>query len=108
MSIHHNFDEELTLNVPVDASEAKEQRWKEFARHETDSGSAEVQIALATGRIVQISKHLEKHKKDKHSHRGLLKLVNHRKRMLEYLQSESMSRYLHVVHALGLRARKTH
>lgn len=74
-----------------------------FKRHEGDTGSAEVQIALLTARIQQLTEHLQKHRKDHHSRRGLLKMVGQRRRMLNYLRSTDVERYRKVVEDLGLR-----
>ena len=74
-----------------------------FKRHETDTGSPEVQIALLTARIEYLSSHLQEHRKDHHSRRGLLKMVGKRRRLLNYLQSTDLSRYRKVLQELGLR-----
>ena len=73
-----------------------------FEAHEGDTGSPEIQIALLTERITQLSKHLEQFKKDKHSRRGLLAMVNKRRRLLAYLQRKDEVRYDAVVKKLGL------
>ncbi|WP_367114941.1 30S ribosomal protein S15, partial [Veillonella sp.] len=67
-------------------TEAKQAIIKEFAVHEGDTGSPEVQIAILTNRIVYLTEHLKEHKKDHHSRRGLLKLVGQRRNMLDYLR----------------------
>jgi len=72
-------------------------------RHETDTGSPEVQIALLTERINQLTEHLAAHKKDIHSRRGLLKMVGQRRRLLSYLQQTDLPRYRQLVESLGLR-----
>jgi small subunit ribosomal protein S15 len=74
-----------------------------FKQHDGDTGSAEVQIALLTARIEQLTEHLQKHRKDHHSRRGLLIMVGQRRRMLNYLRSKDPDRYRTVVQALGLR-----
>ena len=74
-----------------------------FAKHATDTGSPEVQIALLTQRINGLSDHFKAHHKDHHSRRGLLKLVGQRRRMLEYLRSSSEDRYKSLIGELGLR-----
>jgi len=74
-----------------------------FRRHETDTGSPEVQIALITKRIVYLVEHFKTHSKDHHSRRGLLKLVGKRRRLLDYLKSRDVERYRKVVADLGLR-----
>ncbi|MGD9518700.1 MAG: 30S ribosomal protein S15 [Armatimonadota bacterium] len=74
-----------------------------FQQHDGDTGSAEVQIALLTARVQQLTEHLQAHRKDHHSRRGLLKLVGQRRRLLNYLRAKSPERYQAVVEALGLR-----
>jgi small subunit ribosomal protein S15 len=71
--------------------------------HETDSGSADVQIAMLTNRIRQLQGHLEKHKQDNHSRRGLLIMVGKRRRLLNYLARSDHERYLDLISRLGLR-----
>ena len=71
--------------------------------HETDTGSSEVQIALLTERINQLTSHFENHAKDHHSRRGLLKLVSQRRRLLNYLRGVSPDRYRALIRKLGLR-----
>ncbi|MBI4550981.1 MAG: 30S ribosomal protein S15 [Candidatus Latescibacteria bacterium] len=72
-------------------------------RHETDTGSSEVQIALLTARINELTEHFKTHKKDFHSLRGLLKIVGHRRRLLAYLRRHNIERYRALVAQLGLR-----
>jgi small subunit ribosomal protein S15 len=72
-------------------------------RHQSDTGSPEVQIALLTERIAQLTEHLAAHKKDIHSRRGLLKMVSQRRRLLSYLQRTDLQRYRQLVDTLGLR-----
>ena len=74
----------------------------EFEVHEGDTGSPEVQIALLTERITQLSEHLKSFEKDKHSRRGLLAMVNKRRRLLAYLQKEDEVRYDAVIKKLNL------
>ncbi len=74
-----------------------------FARSEGDTGSPEVQVALLTARIVSLSSHLETHKKDNHSRRGLLKMIGARKKLLAYLKNKDINRYRELIAALGLR-----
>jgi small subunit ribosomal protein S15 len=76
---------------------------EKFARAKGDTGSPEVQVALLTNRINSLSPHFEQHKKDNHSRRGLLKLVNQRRQMLDYLKQEDESRYAKLIAELGLR-----
>ncbi|MGB9619790.1 MAG: 30S ribosomal protein S15 [Armatimonadota bacterium] len=75
----------------------------EFRQHEKDTGSPEVQIALLTARINQLTEHLKEHKKDHHSRRGLLMMVGQRRRLLNYLSTKDIARYRDVVARLGLR-----
>lgn len=74
-----------------------------FATKEGDTGSPAVQIALLTGRIEYLTKHLQLHKKDHHSRRGLLKLVGQRRRLLNYLRGRDIERYRALLGELGLR-----
>ena len=76
---------------------------EKFKRNDTDTGSAEVQIALMTTRINQLQEHFAAHKKDHHSRQGLLKLVGRRRRMLRYLRNEDVERYRALIKELGLR-----
>lgn len=71
--------------------------------HEHDTGSPEVQVALLTERINQLTGHFKVHQKDHHSRRGLLKMVGKRRRLLEYLKSKNMERYQSLINELGLR-----
>lgn len=74
-----------------------------YARHEKDTGSPEVQIALLTTRILQLTEHLRTHKHDQHSRRGLLKLVGQRRRHLKYLSKTNPDSYREILQRLGLR-----
>ncbi len=74
-----------------------------FERHEGDTGSPEVQVALLTERINQLNEHLQTHKKDHHSRRGLLLMVGQRRNMLNYLRSKDIERYRALIAELGLR-----
>lgn len=76
---------------------------KSFMLHEGDTGSPEVQVAILTERIGGLTEHLKVHKKDKHSRRGLIKMVNERRRHLNYLQEHHRERYKTLVEKLGLR-----
>lgn len=76
---------------------------KEHARGEGDTGSPEVQIAILTERISNLTEHMKSHKQDFHSRRGLLMLVGRRRRMLDYLKKKDLGRYQAIVKALGLR-----
>ena len=85
------------------SKDEKEEIIRKFQVHEKDSGSPEVQIALLTERIKQLTGHFQVHKKDYHSRRGLLKLVGQRRRLLDYLKSKRIEKYREVVKELGLR-----
>jgi small subunit ribosomal protein S15 len=76
---------------------------EEFRTHEKDTGSPEVQIALLTTRINDLNEHLQTHKKDFHSRRGLLRMVGHRRALLNYLRELDVERYRVVIDKLGLR-----
>ncbi|NOX38520.1 MAG: 30S ribosomal protein S15 [Calditrichaeota bacterium] len=76
---------------------------KKFGTNPKDSGRTEVQIALLTHRILQLTEHLKTHRKDHHSRRGLLKLVGQRRRLLNYLARKDIERYRAIINALGLR-----
>jgi small subunit ribosomal protein S15 len=76
---------------------------RNFRRHETDTGSPEVQIALLSERIANLTEHFKTHKKDHHSRRGLLHLVSLRRRLLSYLRREDTDRYKKIIGQLGLR-----
>ncbi|MFP4640306.1 MAG: 30S ribosomal protein S15 [Guyparkeria sp.] len=75
----------------------------EFGKDANDTGSPEVQVALLTQRIQHLTEHFATHKQDHHSRRGLLKLVNQRRKMLDYLKSKSLTRYQELIAKLGLR-----
>lgn len=83
--------------------ERKQEIIKQFRIHEKDTGSPEVQIAILTERIKLLTEHLQRHKKDKHSRRGLIKLVNERRRHLNYLMKYHKERYLRIIEKLGLK-----
>ena len=84
-------------------TEAKLAVIKEYATHEGDTGSPEVQVAILTSRIQYLTEHLKEHKKDHHSRRGLLKLVGQRRNMLDYLRRKEIERYRSLIERLGLR-----
>ncbi|HHY98123.1 MAG TPA: 30S ribosomal protein S15 [Firmicutes bacterium] len=84
-------------------SEEKQKLITEFRLHETDTGSPEVQIAILTQRINDLTEHLRVHTKDHHSRRGLLKMVGHRRRLLNYLRDRDIERYRALIDRLGLR-----
>ena len=75
----------------------------EYATHEGDTGSPEVQVALLTKRINDLTEHLKIHKKDHHSRRGLLMMVGHRRNLLNYLQKNDIERYRSLIARLGIR-----
>ncbi|MDX2340826.1 30S ribosomal protein S15 [Micrococcus sp. M4NT] len=81
----------------------KQQIIKEFATHEGDTGSPEVQIAVLSRRIKDLTEHLKDHKHDHHTRRGLMALVGRRRRMLGYLQKVDIERYRALIERLGLR-----
>lgn len=83
--------------------EAKRKVIEKYKLHETDTGSPEVQIAILTERINELSRHLQTHKKDHHSRRGLYKMIGRRRGLLNYLQSKDMERYRKLIDQLGLR-----
>ena len=83
--------------------ERKNELMAEYATHEGDTGSPEVQIALLSERIKDLTEHLKTHKKDHHSRRGLLKMVGHRRSLLNYLKKIDIERYRSIVSRLGLR-----
>jgi small subunit ribosomal protein S15 len=81
----------------------KDEIIKAFARHEGDTGSPEVQVAILTDRIRHLTEHLKTHKHDQHSRRGLLKLVGQRRRHLRYLSNKNPESYRELLQRLGLR-----
>lgn len=85
--------------------EVKQEVIEQYKRHDTDTGSPEVQIALLTTRIEHLNRHLQEHRKDHHSRRGLLKMVGQRRRLLNYLRSHDAARHRAVAEKLGLRVR---
>ena len=84
-------------------ADAKAKIVSEYARSENDTGSPEVQIALLTGRIQHLTDHFKTHKGDHHSRRGLLKMVNQRRSLLDYLRKKDIERYRDLISRLGLR-----
>lgn len=85
------------------ATEQKQEIIDQFKKHENDTGSPEVQIAILTNRINYLTEHLKEHKKDHHSRRGLLQMVGQRRRLLNYLKKKEFSRYRTIIEKLGLR-----
>jgi len=88
--------------MPLDKA-TKEQIIKDFGREENDTGSPEVQIALLSARITQLTDHLKTHSHDEHSRRGLLKLVGQRRRQLKYIAKKDPETYRDLLKRLGLR-----
>ncbi len=84
-------------------TERKQEVIKKFSREENDTGSPEVQVAILTERISNLSDHMKTHRKDFHSRRGLLTMVSQRRRLLKYVQTKDMKRYQNLIQALGLR-----
>jgi len=84
-------------------AEKKQELIKEFATSEGDTGSPEVQVSILTTRILNLTEHFKSHKKDNHSRRGLLMLVNKRRSLLSYLKSKDETRYQSLIKRLGLR-----
>jgi len=84
-------------------TERKQEIIGKYKRHEGDTGSPEVQVALLTERITYLTDHFKTHKKDHHSRRGLLKMVGQRRRLLDYLIKQDVERYRTIIKALGLR-----
>ena len=85
------------------AKETKEQILQNFRTHESDTGSPQIQVALLTQRINELTEHFKIHKKDNHSRRGLLKMVSQRRSLLDYLKRKDIDQYHTVVEKLGLR-----
>ena len=83
--------------------EVKDRIIEESRLHDHDTGSPEVQVALLTHRITELTEHFKIHKKDHHSRRGLLKLVGRRRRLLDYLKSQDFERYRTTIERLGIR-----
>jgi small subunit ribosomal protein S15 len=88
--------------VPLDAA-VKQQIMSEYATVEGDTGSPEVQVALLSRRIADLTEHMKQHKHDFHTQRGLLQLVGRRRRLLRYLESTDVQRYRSLIERLGLR-----
>ncbi len=84
-------------------TEAKTAIMAEFKLHDSDTGSPEVQVALLTTRIKEITEHLKIHKKDYHTRRGLLKLIGQRRRLLDYIMKKDIARYRKLIKTLELR-----
>ncbi|MCQ8184895.1 30S ribosomal protein S15 [Parvularcula maris] len=84
-------------------AERKETLLKEYAVKDGDTGSPEVQVAILTERINNLTEHFKEHKKDNHSRRGLLKMVSHRRKLLDYVKGKDEERYQGLISRLGLR-----
>jgi small subunit ribosomal protein S15 len=84
-------------------SEVKGKIISEYRTHDTDTGSPEVQVALLTSRITELTDHFKTHTKDHHSRRGLLKLVGQRRRLLDYLKGKDVEKYRSTIERLGIR-----
>jgi small subunit ribosomal protein S15 len=91
------------VRVELLDAQVKQQIVEEYRLHDKDTGSSEVQIALLTSRINELTEHLRSHKHDYHSQRGLMKLVGQRRRLLEYVNREDVSRYRSLIKRLNLR-----
>lgn len=85
------------------STEEKSKIVTEFARGDGDTGSPEVQVALLSARISELTEHFGEHKKDHHSRQGLLKMVNKRRKLLDYLKAKDQDRYRELISRLGLR-----
>jgi small subunit ribosomal protein S15 len=100
MHTREKCKEEFAL---AQTTEVKQQIINDYRLHESDTGSPEVQIAILTGRITELTEHFKTHAKDHHSRRGLLKLVGRRRRLLDYLKGKDLARYRKTIERLGLR-----
>ena len=85
------------------SSESKSKIVADYARGENDTGSPEVQVALLSARIAELTEHFGEHKKDHHSRQGLLKMINKRRKLLDYLKERHLGRYRELITRLGLR-----
>ena len=85
------------------SSENKSSIIQDYSRGEADTGSPEVQVALLSARISELTEHFGEHKKDHHSRQGLLKMVNKRRKLLDYIKSKDNARYRELISRLGLR-----
>jgi len=84
-------------------ADRKQELVKEYATNKDDTGSPEVQVAILTERIVNLTEHFKSHKKDNHSRRGLLKMVSQRRRLLDYVKGTDEERYKTLIQRLGIR-----
>jgi len=94
---------ERERNIMSKRENANRETVDKFCRHDKDTGSSEVQIALLTDRLSNLSEHFKKHPQDKHSMRGLLGVVSKRKKLIQYLRGEDLPRYRRVISDLGIR-----
>lgn len=85
------------------SAQDKQKIVEEYRRSDNDTGSPEVQVALMTARIVELTEHFKEHKKDHHSRQGLIRLVNSRRKLLDYLKGKDADRYRDLIQKLGLR-----
>jgi len=85
------------------AKETKERIVTDYKTHGSDTGSSQVQVALLTQRINELTEHFKVHKKDNHSRRGLLKMVSRRRKLLDYLKQRNIEQYHQIIEKLGLR-----
>ncbi len=92
-----------TLNTMALLQKRKQELISEYQVHETDTGSADLQVAMLTDRITQLSTHLQTNKKDYSSRRGLLRMIGRRKRLLSYIQKQDAGRYRALITRLGIR-----
>jgi small subunit ribosomal protein S15 len=93
----------IKKEIAVLGTERKQEIINQYKRHEGDTGSPEVQVAILTERITYLTDHFKTHKKDHHSRRGLLKMVGQRRRLLNYLVAQDVERYRTLIKSLGLR-----
>ena len=100
---HGETTENARRKRPLISGATKQEVIEKFKTHEGDTGSPEVQIALLTARLDELSEHFKTHTKDHHSRRGLLKIVSQRRRLLAYLKRTDFERYGTLIEALGLR-----
>jgi small subunit ribosomal protein S15 len=98
--VSNHFKEDETLAY---TAETKKELIEKYKKHDSDTGSPEVQIGLLTHRISYLTEHLKVHKKDHHSRRGLLMLVGKRRRLLNYVKGNDVQRYRSIIETLGLR-----
>lgn len=99
-AVSNYFGREFVMSSET---QARNETIEKYRIHGTDSGSPEVQIALITGRLEELTKHFASNPKDHHSRRGMLRMVSKRKRLLDYLRLESVERYQKLIASLGLR-----